>query len=228
MRRYKRVGPHHFWMLCFRFWAARVRQKVAHPLVIGRIERNSAAERIRISGFYHSQFVSVSWKDNRGAGGHSTRNPRVDDLDPASVEISPIARGNCGPVGTSNCGNLTVGEADRPTGGSSVSEDRCKLLSRGAVEWQYAVSEVIPNQGVDLSNQPVPAPPRRKDQGSAPQFGLSNRAQMKTGIILTPEPVQNGRSGQRPHQLRDDIGVDQDHGLNRSLAAQALDPDPAV
>ncbi|MDE0520885.1 MAG: hypothetical protein OXH79_02900 [Boseongicola sp.] len=228
MRRYKRVGSRHFWMLCFRFSAAKIRQKVAHPLANDGIERNGPAERIRISGFCHSQFVSVSWKDNRGVGWHSTRNPRVDDLDLASLEISPIARGNCGTMGTRNCGNLAIGAADCPTGGSSVSEDRCKLLSGGAVEWQYAVSEVIPNQGVDLSNQPVPAPPCRKDQGFAPQFGLSNRAQMKTGNILTPEPVQYGRSGQRPHQIRDDIGVDQDRGLNRSLAAQALDPDPAV
>lgn len=70
--------------------------------------------------------------------------PRINNVDPARLEVSGIARSQRSVSGARDGCDLAVELADRDSGCSSFSSDACEGFGCGAVERQDSAAEIVP------------------------------------------------------------------------------------
>ena len=115
------------------------------------------------------------------------------------------------PATTGDGRDLTGCVADWLASGSSASPDLGIDACGLAIKGQNTSGEIFLEHILDCGSDPITALARWQDGDAVAQLGLRNDRKEDICGGLAGEPSRYTRIRFRAHQLRDDIGVEQDH-----------------
>jgi hypothetical protein len=139
--------------------------------------------------------------------------PRIDDFDSASLEIAYVARRqSCAPRPDNRC-DLRIDLADGLTASTPPGCDVWIHKRRIGVERQDTARHILLEDGHGCGEQIFPAPAFRQKRQAIKNLGLGQCRRKQPRKRLFRQPSDHAFVWSRPHHLRDDVGVEDDHAL---------------
>ncbi len=150
--------------------------------------------------------------------------PRIDEFDAGVNEVTDVARRESGVPVAANCSDLPIGHTDLESATLPFSNDICIMSCSQRIEWQNPVLEILRQQSVDLCAKLTSASPVRQSGDAVHQFGRRHGSQQYVGHIQTVDPTSDTRFRCWAHQLRNHVGIQDDHSSRTAARGRSVRP----
>ncbi len=145
----------------------------------------------------------------------TSRTPGIDQVDSHAFEVPQVARSKFRPARRDDAGYLEIADLDTVTRPLALGGDAPGCVGCGSVERLDPSLQVVFNQLLECDLE-FAASPASCDQIQTPSdFEQGDRRCPNRLGWLSVQPSHDSGIGRASHQLRDDVGIEDDH-LSRS------------
>lgn len=142
--------------------------------------------------------------------------PWVDEINAHVLQVFDVARCHRHAARPGDGCNLGICLGSCPTGCSSLRSNGRVGTCRGTVEGENVIREILTKHQINCRSQHFPATTRGQNRYSIAKLRLADRRHEQRRCIAVSHPGRNGWIRSLSHQLRNDVGVENNQ-LCRSI-----------